>query len=486
MKLISVLIFAFIVVFAGFYTAGCSGGDDAIVKARDAISSRDYSRAATYARQARNSSHRQEANAILEYIKYEDNMLLAAYYSEDTDAARYMAPIIYDIDKECPRFNASALVLASAWGQDEMVKILLEAGADPNRGADSAGLTALMWTAKNFDERFEMAKSLVEAGAHINVLSNFGESPLLIAEIYKNPNIAAMLKKYSFSTQIIVNMAESVIDGDAIYYPEWEDNYRIYKIKTDMTDKQKINDDSSRHINIEGEWLYYENIDDEGKIYRIKTDGSGRQKLSDDRSWNATVQNGWIYYENVDDEDKIYKISSDGTSRQKLNDERSWYIKVSGDWIYYLNMYNHENGQISIYRIKTGGFGREKIIDRVGGNIYISGDWIYYVIFDFNNEDNHNRLYRLKTDKSINEMLNDDYTGHMVLEEEWIYYVNESDGSRLYKIKTDGAGRQKLNDKRTAHFNILLGWIYYINIDDGNIYRVKTDGTGDEIVEQGN
>jgi ankyrin repeat protein len=37
---------------------------------------------------------------------------------------------------------------------------------------------------------------LLEAGAEVNVRSNYGETPLSIAEEYQNPNIFALLREY--------------------------------------------------------------------------------------------------------------------------------------------------------------------------------------------------------------------------------------------------------------------------------------------------
>lgn len=87
-------------------------------------------------------------------------------------------------------------MLAAAWGDIQAVKILIEAGADPNYGTDKDGHSALMWAAKNFDEQLEMAEVLLEAGAQVNIVSNYGETPLSIAEEYGNPNIAELLREY--------------------------------------------------------------------------------------------------------------------------------------------------------------------------------------------------------------------------------------------------------------------------------------------------
>jgi ankyrin repeat protein len=175
---------------------GCSSGENTIQKAEEAITALDYDQAALYAKQARQSPEKQKARIILSYIKYGDNMLHAAFWEEDIEALQYLAGIIHDINKRDERFDAPVLVLAAAWGHADMIIILLEAGADPNYGTDKDGYTALMWAVKNFDEQLEMTRALLEAGAEVNVRSNYGETPLSIAEEYQNPNIFALLREY--------------------------------------------------------------------------------------------------------------------------------------------------------------------------------------------------------------------------------------------------------------------------------------------------
>ena len=103
----------------------------------------------------------------------------------------------------------------------------------------------------------------------------------------------------------------------------------------------------------QGEWIYYSNSDDGEKIYKIKTDGSEREKINDDYSGFINVVGDWIYYSNQDDAGKIYKIKTDGSGREKINDDYSWFINVVGDWIYCYTSHGHKT-----YKIKTDGSGR--------------------------------------------------------------------------------------------------------------------------------
>ncbi len=466
------------------FSFGCSSGENAIVKAEEAITAQNYDQAARYARQALLSANRQQASIIRGYIQYGDNMLHAAFWEEDVEALKYLAGIIYDINASEDRFNTSVLVLAAAWGQTEMVKILLEAGADPNQGTDTDGYTALMWASKNFEEQLEMTQALVDAGAKINLKSKYGETALSIAEQYYNPHIAALLKKKSANIENVTQYAKAVQKGDWIYYANWDDSYRIYRSKAGENRLEKVSYHQARHLNITSDWIYYENIDDEGRIYRIKTDGSAYEKIYDDRSWNLTVADDWIYYENIDDGDQIYKMKLDGSGPKRINDDRSRHMHIQGDWIYYQNLDANLESGYSFYRIKTDGSGRQKILDDSAGQIIVDGDWIYYIVFDFDDIDNHNRIYRIKTDGSDPQRISQDWSINLCLSGDWLYYVIGSEGENIFRIRTDGSDREAVNEHRTGNFDIVGEWIYYLNRDhDNKIYKIRTDGTGCQALD---
>ena len=72
--------------------------------------------------------------------------------------------------------GATPLMAAALYGDAQVVKQLLAAGADAN-AANAAGVTPLMWAAP----RVEIAQPLLEAGADVHARSEDGRSALLIA-----------------------------------------------------------------------------------------------------------------------------------------------------------------------------------------------------------------------------------------------------------------------------------------------------------------
>jgi len=227
--------------------------------------------------------------------------------------------------------------------------------------------------------------------------------------------------------------------GDMVYYFKYLANsdgiqeYSIYKMRFDGSDCQKACTAGSLSYFIDDGWIYYTDYFDNQKLYRVRTDGTESERVVDDNIgtlfcvvWNL------IFYRN---NTEFCKMKFDGTERIVLDWIDTWNFVVNDDWIYYNNLKDFS----TLYKIKTDGTLKQKLNDHESESMNVSGDWIYYIRVD---EENH--LYRIKTDGTNNQKLNDDDTfGHNVVGP-WIYYLKKDDDFSLYRIRTDGMDRQKV------------------------------------------
>ena len=94
------------------------------------------------------------------------------------------------------------LRLPAMWGDARRVRLLLEAGGDPNH-ADDQGLTPLHWAVRNHHR--EVLDLLLDAGADINATDDLGRTPLRWAALKGREETAALLKRHGAT--------ESVADG---------------------------------------------------------------------------------------------------------------------------------------------------------------------------------------------------------------------------------------------------------------------------------
>ena len=88
------------------------------------------------------------------------------------------------------RTNVTPLVFAIKYGNSnpEIIKFLINNGADVNAKEGKVGLTVLMYVAQ-FCKNPNIMNMLIQAGADVNVGNNNGFTPLMSAVIHKNPQM---------------------------------------------------------------------------------------------------------------------------------------------------------------------------------------------------------------------------------------------------------------------------------------------------------
>ena len=93
-----------------------------------------------------------------------------------------------DVNEMEPKWGRDMLMLATDRGYTEIVRLLLKAGADPNKG----------WTAVRHsvnENKIAVLGLLIEKGADVTIADREGITPQRIAEIHNNAQVAQMLKE---------------------------------------------------------------------------------------------------------------------------------------------------------------------------------------------------------------------------------------------------------------------------------------------------
>ena len=85
-------------------------------------------------------------------------------------------------------------------------------------------------------------------------------------------------------------------EGSFFEYPGETKIYSPYSIDDDFENEKKLNDDDSENLVFQNGYLYYSNWNDNGKIYRMKCDGSEKIALNNNYSSYINVSGDWIYY----------------------------------------------------------------------------------------------------------------------------------------------------------------------------------------------
>ncbi|MNP09346.1 hypothetical protein D3C76_1014480 [compost metagenome] len=201
-------------------------------------------------------------------------------------------------------------------------------------------------------------------------------------------------------------------------YFYYSDGWKLTKVKLDGSDKQ-ILANSAFHVNVTGEYIYYTNNGhQDGFIYKMKTDGSEKKKLNNDHASQIVVSGDSIYYTSY--YNKLIRVDLEGKSKKKLLTGKFINeLNIDGDWIYF-------NFNQKLYKMKTDGTELTQLSSDDPRYINVSGDWIYYS--DFSKKQN---LVRIKKDGTNREEINQIKSWYISIVDNNLFF---HDMSKIVKI----------------------------------------------------
>lgn len=159
-----------------------------------------------------------------------------------------------------------------------------------------------------------LSSKITEEVAYINVSGDW----IYYTNITDRHRPYIINKDASYKAKLSDEWADAIqIKGDWIYYTS--NSGVLSKVKKDGTGSvtpimgQTSQVDKGYRFNVVGNWLYYANYKDGGKLYKISTDGSGNKlKLSEDSVGYINIVGDYIYYTS---KGNLYKLplETDGT-----------------------------------------------------------------------------------------------------------------------------------------------------------------------------
>ncbi|HEX8651084.1 MAG TPA: ankyrin repeat domain-containing protein [Pyrinomonadaceae bacterium] len=145
--------------------------------------------------------------------------LVKAAFDNDMAALKELIDAGADVNAIDELYQASALMMAVAGGNLEMVQLLLWAGAEVNV-RNSRGETPLMYLSER--STFEVAKALLAAGAKIDLQDKDGETALMTLATFNNGDVmqalidagaAVNMKNNKGETALILAASEDIIEN---------------------------------------------------------------------------------------------------------------------------------------------------------------------------------------------------------------------------------------------------------------------------------
>lgn len=168
----------------------------------------------------------------------------------------------------------------------------------------------------------------------------------------------------------------------------------------------------------------------------------------------------------------------DGSNIKELSDIAVDKILYNGDYLYAFSPYGKVNGESNPHTgvtiIDTDGKSEKQILDYCPTNFVFGEDKIYYT--------QDNTLYSMNFDGTNQQQFGEIKvaTGLNVCDG-FIYYVDYS-SKNICKVSVDNSSYSSiLNDCESEYINIVGDWIFYNNTEDYSTYRMKLDGSENQL-----
>ena len=135
----------------------------------------------------------QQGVNVSELDASQDSPLIMAAYQGHTEIVRLLLEAGADVAAVDPGMKATALHAAAYAGNTDAAKLLIQYHVDVNKQGPYNGYTALhdaIWQGNE-----ETARVIIESGADLTIKSNQGETPLEFAQARHQTTIAQLIQK---------------------------------------------------------------------------------------------------------------------------------------------------------------------------------------------------------------------------------------------------------------------------------------------------
>lgn len=244
-----------------------------------------------------------------------------------------------------------------------------------------------------------------------------------------------------------------------------------------------------------GNSIYFSNPSDSNHLYSMDKDGTNIKKLNHDSSFFINVANGYIYYtrrNKIGQSDFFLRGSSYGVYRinlkngkiTQLNDSLAQQLSLVGNYLYFQE---YSDEKISFSKVNINNKKDYTVLAEKGYKIASAEDGnLYYTSV----EKNHNILKWNTTSDSSSLLISGNYYQPSFVDG-FLYAIDLEKDYSLVKINLNTMEETTLSNEHCINYNVYEDDIYY-QTENGRepnrngLFRMKTDGTSNELVEYGN
>ena len=217
-------------------------------------------------------------------------------------------------------------------------------------------------------------------------------------------------------------------------------------------------------------WYYFRSNDSE-KLYRMREDGSEAEKLSDHSAKNITVHDGYVYFEEEHGYVGIYRVRTDGTDETQIFGSETSFMGVIDDKLYFMDSYyglctlDLTEEDLDMYSDRTEVYHNEDVTSSIF-EMCFDGENIYFTTF------RSNGIYRVsisEPEKEPEKIVNSDVSD-VVLAGDYLYYNDLKEG-RLKAYEITSGKSIAVYSSLMSYYHIRSDGIYGADCSDNTLVR---------------
>jgi len=239
--------------------------------------------------------------------------------------------------------------------------------------------------------------------------------------------------------------------------------------------------------------IYFSNPSDGGKLYSMDSTGSNLAKISDDRATYINVDDNYIYYVRNNPGDSLdfnfvafhrnalVRMDHDGENLVLLDTEPSLYAALLGNYIYYIHYDEVEAS--TLYKVRIDGEELQQVSTEPVFTCNTEGQYFYY-----HGMDTDGNIHRFNTANDTSTVVYEGNCFQPIISDNDVYYIDGNTDYSIVHTNLQFSNPTYVTRDSVDSYNVHGSTIYYQRFDkDGSaLCMIKNDGTGFEVIKEGN
>lgn len=217
-------------------------------------------------------------------------------------------------------------------------------------------------------------------------------------------------------------------DEERYYYRSQSDQYYLYSSDFNGNNSIKLVEAVPGAIYVKDEWVYFENLSDNEKLYRVRADGGNLQKITDIKMKNIILYEKYFYY--ISENNLLCRMEMEHWQPQILNNtEISFFITDGSNFALLSERWVDNNLFKDIIICSMEGMEKKYLCDFTYlQRFYLDSNYLYY-------EDVNHSIQRICWNMKENDLQAEfisDVEGRWTLFKDYIYLCEKGNVSILH------------------------------------------------------